>query len=151
MESYLIYLTVFIGVMAAASVIEAIVLFIIYRRVTKLADEVEKAVARLSDQSKVIMEQVVVLMDEINKQASRYGQVGHQISSRVQQKINGLLDGVERIGTMTTSGAAAVVREASAAMHGLTAVLFHLGRRPNRNVQAGHRLHNRPGAWFTVF
>jgi uncharacterized protein YoxC len=126
-EPYLIYLTVFVGVMAVASAIEAIVLFVIYRRVTKLADEVEKAVARLSDQSKVIMEQVVVLMDEINKQASRYGQVGHQISSRVQQKINGLIDGVERIGTMTTSGAAAVVREASAAMHGLVAAVIHFG------------------------
>ena len=134
MEPYLIYLTVFVGVMAAASVIEAIVLIVIYRRVTKLADEVEKAVARLSDQSKVIMEQVVVLMDEINKQASRYGQVGHQISSRVQQKINGLLDGVERIGTMTTSGAAAVVREASAAMHGLLAALTYFGRRPKRKA-----------------
>ena len=133
MESYLIYLTVFIGVMAVASAIEAIVLFVIYRRVTKLADEVEKAVARLSDQSKVIMEQVVVLMDEINKQASRYGQVGHQISSRVQQKINGLIDGVERIGTMTTSGAAAVVREASAAMHGLLAAVTHFGR-PKRKA-----------------
>ena len=134
MEPYLIYLTVFVGVMAAASVIEAIVLFVIYRRVTKLADEVEKAVARLSDQSKVIMEQVVVLMEEINKQASRYGQVGHQISSRVQQKINGLLDGVERIGTMTTSGAAAVVRETSAVMHGLLAALTHFGGRPKRKA-----------------
>src|SRR6185436_4605621 len=101
--------------MGVASVIEAIVLFVIYRRVTKLADEVEKAVARLSDQSKISMEQVVVLMEEINKQASRYSQVGHQISSRVQQKINGVLDGVERLGTVTTSSAAAVVREASAA------------------------------------
>jgi uncharacterized protein YoxC len=134
MEPYLIYLTVFVGVMAAASVIEAIVLIVVCRRVTKLADEVEKAVARLSDQSKVIMEQVVVLMDEINKQASRYGQVGHQISSRVQQKINGLLDGVERIGTMTTSGAAAVVREASAAMHGLLAALTYFGRRTKRKA-----------------
>lgn len=134
MESYLIYLTVFIGVMAAASVIEAIVLFVIYRRVTKLADEVERAVARLSDQSKVIMEQVVVLMDEINKQASRYGQVGHEISLRVQKQINGLLDGVERIGTVTTNGAAAVVREANAAMHGLLAALSQLGRRPKRKA-----------------
>ena len=134
MESYLFYLTVFVGIMAVASAIEAIVLFVIYRRVTKLADEVEKAVARLSDQSKIIMEQVVVLMDEINKQASRYGQVGHQISSRVQQKINGVLDGVERLGTVTTSSAAAVVREASAAVHGLLAALTHLGRRPKRKA-----------------
>jgi uncharacterized protein YoxC len=133
-ESYLFYLTVFVGIMAVASAIEAIVLFVIYRRVTKLADEVEKAVARLSDQSKIIMEQVVVLMEEINKQASRYGQVGHQISSRVQQKINGVLDGVERLGTVTTSSAAAVVREASAAVHGLLAALTHLGRRPKRKA-----------------
>ena len=130
MESYLFYLTVFIGIMAVGSVAEAIVLLVIYRRVTKLADEVEKTVARLSDQSKAIMEQVVVLMDEINKQASRYGQVGHEISSRVQQKINGLLDGVERIGTVTTNGVTTVVREASAAMHGLVAAVTHLGRRP---------------------
>jgi uncharacterized protein YoxC len=114
-EPYLIFLTVFVGVMAVASAIEAIVLFVIYRRVTKLADEVEKAVARLSDQSKVIMEQVVVLMDEINKQANRYGQVGHQISSRVQQKINGLLDGVE-------------------VMHGLLAAVTHFGGRPKRKA-----------------
>ena len=134
MESYLIYLTIFIGIMAVASVIEAIVLFVIYRRVTKLADEVEKATARLADQSKVIMEQVVVLMDEINKQASHYGKVGHEISSRVQQKINGLLDGVERIGTMTTNGVTTVVREASAAMHGLVAAVTHLGRRPKRKA-----------------
>jgi uncharacterized protein YoxC len=133
-EPYLIFLTVFVGVMAVASAIEAIVLFVIYRRVTKLADEVEKAVARLSDQSKVIMEQVVVLMDEINSQTSRYGQVGHQISSRVQQKINALLDGVERIGTLTTSGAAAVVRETSAAMHGLLAAVTHFGGRPKRKA-----------------
>jgi len=133
-ESYVIYLTVFIGVMAVASAAQAIILFVIFRRVAKLAAEVEKTVARLSDQTKTVTEQVVRLMDEINKQASHYGQVGNQISSRVQQKVNGLLDGIERIGTKTTTGAAAVVREASAAMHGLVAALSHLGRRPKRKA-----------------
>lgn len=134
MESYLTYLTVFIGVLTVALAAQAMILFFIYRRLTKLAGEVEKTVARMSDQSKIIMEQVVALMDEINKQAGRYGQVGHEISSRVQQKVDGFLDGVERIGTMTTSGAAAVVREVSAAMHGLLGALSHLGRRPKRKA-----------------
>jgi uncharacterized protein YoxC len=133
-EPYVIYLTVFIGVMAVASALQAIVLFIMYRRVSKLADEVEKTVARLADQTKAITEQVVALMNEVNKQASQYGQVGHQISSRVQQKVNRLLDGVERIGTLTTTGAAAVVRETSAAMNGFLTALSCLGSRPKRKA-----------------
>jgi uncharacterized protein YoxC len=133
-ETYLAYLTVFTGAVTAALAAQAIVLFFIYRRLTKLADEVEKTFARVSDQSKIIIEQVAVLMDEINKQASHYGQIGHEISSRVQHDVNGLLNGVERIGTMTTRGAAAVVREARATMNGLLAALSHLGRSRNRKA-----------------
>ncbi len=59
MESYLTYLTVFIGVLTVASAAQAVILFFIFRRVTKLAAEVEKTVARLSDQSKAVTEQVV--------------------------------------------------------------------------------------------
>ena len=134
MESYLTYLTVFIGILTVALAAQAVILFFIYRRLTKLTDEVEKSLARMTDQSKIILNQVASLMDEINKQAQRYGQVGIEISSRVQQKVNGFLDGVERIGTVTTNGAAAVAREASAAIHGLLAALSHLGRRPKRKA-----------------
>ena len=132
MESYLTYLTVFIGILTAALAAQAVILFFIYRRVTKLTNEVEKSLARMTDQSKIILDQVASLMDEVNKQARHYGQVGNEISSRVQQKVNGFLDGVERIRTVTTNGAAAVAREASAAMHGLLAALSHLGAVPDR-------------------
>ena len=134
MESYLTYLTVFIGILTVALAAQAVILFFIYRRLTKLTDEVEKSLAHMTDQSKIILNQVSSLMDEINKQAQRYGQVGIEISSRVQQKVNGFLDGVERIGTVTSNGAAAVAREASAALHGLLAALSHLGRRPKRKA-----------------
>ncbi len=134
MESYLTYLTVFIGILTVALAAQAVILFFIYRRLTKLTDEVEKSLARMTDQSKIILNQVASLMDEINKQAQRYGQVGIEISSRVQQKVNGFLDGVERIGAVTTNGAAAVAREASAAIHGMLAALSHLGRRPKRKA-----------------
>ena len=134
MESYLTYLTVFIGVLTAALVAQAVILFFIYRRVTKLTNEVEKSLARMTDQTKIILDQVASLMDEINKQARHYGQVGNEISSRVQQKVNGFLDGVERISTATTNGVAAVAREASATMHGLLAALSHLGRRPKQKA-----------------
>jgi methyl-accepting chemotaxis protein len=132
-ETYLTYLTVFIGVLTAALAAQAVILFFIYRRLAKLANEVEKSVAHISDQSKIILDQVASLMDEINKQARRYGQVGNEISSRVQQKVNGFLDGVERISTATTNAAAAAAREASAAIHGLVAALSHLGR-PKRKA-----------------
>gem|GEM_PF-3060596 len=134
MESYLTYLTVFIGILTVALAAQAVILFFIYRRLTKLTDEVEKSLAHMTDQSKIILNQVSSLMDEINKQAQRYGQVGIEISSRVQQKVNGFLDGVERIGTVTSNGAAVVAREASAALHGLLAALSHLGRRPKRKA-----------------
>jgi len=133
-ESYLTYLTVFIGILTVALAAQAVILFFIYRRLTKLTDEVEKSLAHMTDQSKIILNQVSSLMDEINKQAQRYGQVGIEISSRVQQKVNGFLDGVERIGTVTSNGAAVVAREASAALHGLLAALSHLGRRPKRKA-----------------
>jgi len=133
-EAYLTYLTVFIGILTVALAAQAVILFFIYRRLTKLSDEVEKSLARVSDQSKFILDKVASLMDEVNKQAQRYGQVGNEISSRVQQKVNGFLDGVERVGTITTNGAAAVVREASAAINGLFAALSHLGRRPKRKA-----------------
>ncbi|HYJ15335.1 MAG TPA: hypothetical protein VE170_07580 [Candidatus Limnocylindria bacterium] len=128
------YLTVFIGILTVALAAQAVILFFIYRRLTKLTDEVEKSLAHMTDQSKIILNQVSSLMDEINKQAQRYGQVGIEISSRVQQKVNGFLDGVERIGTVTSNGAAVVAREASAALHGLLAALSHLGRRPKRKA-----------------
>lgn len=132
METYLAYLTVVTGVMTAALTAEAIIMFFIYRRLTKLADEVEKTVARLTDQSKNIMNQVAVLMDEINKQTKHYGQIGNEISSRVQHDVNGILDGLERFGTMVTRGAAAAVREARATVNGVLAALSHLGRSRNR-------------------
>ena len=134
MEAYLTYLTVFIGILTVALAAQAVILFFIYRRLTKLSDEVEKSLARVSDQSKFILDKVASLMDEVNKQAQRYGQVGNEISSRVQQKVNGFLDGVERVGTITTNGAAAVVREASAAINGLLAALSHLRRRPKQKA-----------------
>jgi uncharacterized protein YoxC len=131
-ETYLNYLTVFIGILTAALVAQAIILFFVYRRVTKLADELEKTMARWSDQTAKITAQVTKLMNEVNQQASRYGQVGNEISSRVQHTINGLLDGVERVGTLATNGAAAVVRETSAAMNGIVSAVSHLLRRPER-------------------
>jgi uncharacterized protein YoxC len=133
-ESYLTYLTIFIGILTAALAAQAVILFFFYRRVTKLASEVEKSLARMTDQSKIILDQVASLMDEVNKQAQHYGQVGNEISSRVQQKVNGFLDGVDRISTATTNGAAAVAREASAAMRGLLGALSHLGRRPKQKA-----------------
>jgi hypothetical protein len=131
-ETYLNYLTVFIGILTAALVAQAIILFFVYRRVTKLADELEKTVASVSDQSAKIMAQVTKLMNELNQQASRYGQVGREISSRVQQTVNGFLDGIEKVGTLATSGASAVVRETNAAMSGIFTAVSRLLRRPER-------------------
>ena len=132
METYLTYLTVFIGILTAALVAQAIILFFVYRRVNKLAEELETAVARWSDQTAKITAQVTKLMNEVNQQVSRYGQVGNEISSRVQHTINGLLDGVERVGTLATNGAAAVVRETSAAMNGIVSAVSRLLHRPER-------------------
>jgi len=131
-ETYLTYLTIFIGILTAALVAQAIVLFCVYRRLTKLANELEKTMRRLSDQTAKIMAQVTELMNEVNQQASRYGRVGNEISSRVQHTINGVLDGVDRISTLATNGAAAVVRETSAAMNGILAAVSRLLHRPAR-------------------
>ena len=80
MESYLTYLTVFIGILAVASAAQAVILFFIYRRVTKLADEVEK-IAGAHDPIKVksLWSRSSSLMDEINKQAQR-------ITARLEMK-----------------------------------------------------------------
>jgi methyl-accepting chemotaxis protein len=131
-ETYLTYLTIFIGILTAALVAQAIVLFCVYRRLAKLAGELEKTMRRLSDQTAKIMAQVTELMNEVNQQASRYGRVGNEISSRVQHTINGVLDGVDRISTLATNGAAAVVRETSAAMNGILAAVSRLLHRPER-------------------
>jgi len=131
-ETYLTYLTIFIGILTAALVAQAIVLFCVYRRLTKLANELEKTMRRLSDQTAKIMAQVTELMNEVNQQASRYGRVGNEISSRVQHTINGVLDGVDHVSTLATNGAAAVVRETSAAMNGILAAVSRLLHRPAR-------------------
>ena len=132
METYILCLTIFIGILTVALAVQAIAVFLISRRVSRLADELEKTVARLSNQSATIMQQVTTLLNEVNKQATHYGHVGSEISARVQQTVNGFFNSVDRVGSMASNGAAAVVREASAAIQGVVATLAHLGRRPPR-------------------
>jgi len=131
-ETYILCLTIFIGILTLALAAQAIVVLLMYRRVSRLANELEKTATRLSNQSATIMQQVTTLLNEVNRQATHYGQVGGDISARVQRTVDGFFNSVDRVGSMASNGAATVVREASAAIQGVVATLSRLGRRPPR-------------------
>lgn len=130
MESYLFYLTIFIGILTFALAAQAIILFFVYRRVARLADELEKTAARLAEQAAKIMTQVDHLTLEVKQHVQRYGDAGDHISTRVQQTVSGLLDSVDRLSRYAADGAQTVLREARATVQGVLSALAYLGRRP---------------------
>lgn len=134
METYISYLTIFIGILTLALVAQAIAIFLVYRRVNRLADELEKTVARLSQQSAKIMTQVDELIFEVKGHVERYAHAGNQISTRVLHTCNGVLDNIDRVSALAANGAKAVVHEARAAAQALLTAFTHLGRREPKQL-----------------
>lgn len=132
METYIFYLTVFIGILTFALVAQAVVLFFAYRRISRAIGDLEKTVASLSDRSTKLIAQADELLTGIKRHVDRYGQVGDEITTRVQHTVHGILNSVDRIGHIATNGAATVVREARAVMQAVVQTIVHLGRRPEQ-------------------
>jgi uncharacterized protein YoxC len=129
METYIFYLTVFIGILTFALAGQALILFVLYRRVKHSMDELEKTVARLTEQSTTLMARADELITDIKRHVDRYGQVGDEISARLQRTVNSIVTTVEHIGNLASNGTATVVRETRAIMQAVVQTITHLGRR----------------------
>lgn len=132
MDSYLFYLTIFIAILTIALVAQAVILFLVHRRLAQLAERMEKTAARLSEQSARLMDQADQLMAEVKRHVERYGQVGDDISARLHHTVNGVLDSVDRVAQLAASGATTIMREARNAAQGILSALFQLGQRPRQ-------------------
>jgi len=143
-ETYIFYLTVFIGILTFALAAQAIILFFAYRRISRMIEDLEKTVYHLSERSTKLIAQADELIAGIKRHTDRYGQVGDEISTRVQHTVNGILNGVDRIGNLATNGAATVVREARAVMHAVVQAITHFGRRPEQQKLPPPQGHGSP-------
>src|SRR5262245_61696013 len=135
MDSYLFYLTLFNGIVTVALVAQAVILYFAYRRMTRLAGELERIVARLAEQSAQLMTQADDLMAGFKHRIDRYGQVGHEISTRVQHTINNILESVDQVQRFTASGVEVIAREARAVTQAIVQTIIHLGRRGSEQRQ----------------
>ena len=129
METYIFYLTVFIGILTFALAAQALILFLLYRRVRRSMEELETTVASLTERSTKLIAQADELITKIKRHVDHYGQVGDEITTRVQRTVDGIVNTVEHIGNLASNGTATVVRETRAIMQAVVQTITHLGRR----------------------
>jgi len=132
-ETYVFYLTVFTGILTFALAAQAVILFLAYRRITRVMEDLEITVRQLSERSTKLIARTDELITDIKRHVDRYGQAGDEITSRVQDTMHGILNSVDRIGHIATTGAATVVREARAIMQAVVHAIAHFGRRPEQH------------------
>lgn len=169
METYLTYLTVFIGLITLALVAQAVILVATYLRLAKLDEETRVLRQKLSEQAgpilrnvdeltltardktRLILEDVSALSYDARRQMEKLDRLTDEMADRLRLQIirtdellSKALESLEEAGTTVKESVVGPVREAAAVVQGVKAAIDFLtarrGRAPRRPERVDEEL-----------
>lgn len=157
METYLTWLTVFVGLTTLALLAQAIILVATYLRLAKLDEEtralrkqvsdqagpilrnVEDITVTVRDKGRLIADDLTAMSYDARRQMEKVDQLTDDLADRLRlqiiradQLLTQALDNLEEAGTTVKENVVGPVREAAAVLAGVKAAVDYLGERRQR-------------------
>lgn len=157
MDSYITWLTLFVGLTTLALVVQAAILVATYLRLTKLDDEtralrqqlseqsgpilrnVEEISVTVRDKSRLIADDITAITSDARRQLEKFDRLTDELADRLRAQIlrtdellSQALDNLEQAGTSVKENVVGPLREAAAVMQGIKAAIDFLSARRDR-------------------
>lgn len=158
METYLTWLTVFVGLTTLALVAQAVILVATYLRLAKLDEEtrtlrnkineqagpilrnVEDITVTVRDKGRLIADDLTAMSYDARRQMEKLDQLTDELADRLRlqiiradQLLSQAIDNLEEAGATVKENVVGPVREAAAVLAGVKAAVDYLGARRQRS------------------